>query len=46
MFGPERDGMTKDERELHEVIHDLYFINTLKTGDADLRFHITTVQDG
>ena len=22
------------------------FINTLRTGDADLRFYITTVQDG
>jgi hypothetical protein len=21
-------------------------LNTLRTGDADLRFHITTVQDG
>jgi len=23
-----------------------YDINTLRTGDADLRFYITTVQDG
>jgi len=23
-----------------------YFVNTLRTGDADLRFYITTVQDG
>jgi len=23
-----------------------YWINTLRTGDADLRFYITTVQDG
>jgi len=22
------------------------FLNTLRTGDADLRFYITTVQDG
>jgi len=22
------------------------FVNTLRTGDADLRFYITTVQDG
>ena len=22
------------------------YINTLRTGDTDLRFHITTVQDG
>jgi len=25
---------------------DLDRINTLRTGDADLRFYITTVQDG
>jgi len=24
----------------------LYKFNTLRTGDADLRFYITTVQDG
>jgi len=23
-----------------------YYLNTLRTGDADLRFYITTVQDG
>ena len=23
-----------------------YFLNTLRTGDADLRFYVTTVQDG
>jgi len=26
-----------------EIIEDL---NTLRTGDADLRFYVTTVQDG
>ena len=25
---------------------DLISLNTLRTGDADLRFYITTVQDG
>ena len=25
---------------------NLVFLNTLRTGDADLRFYITTVQDG
>ena len=25
---------------------DVQFFNTLRTGDADLRFYITTVQDG
>ena len=25
---------------------DLSTVNTLRTGDADLRFYITTVQDG
>jgi len=24
----------------------LHILNTLRTGDADLRFYITTVQDG
>ena len=24
----------------------IYIINTLRTGDADMRFYITTVQDG
>ena len=27
-------------------LHDNSCINTLRTGDADLRFYITTVQDG
>ena len=25
---------------------DVCAINTLRTGDADLRFYVTTVQDG
>ena len=30
-----------------EVIKSYYLqLNTLRTGDADLRFYITTVQDG
>jgi len=28
------------------VLHIRLFINTLRTGDADLRLYITTVQDG
>jgi len=24
----------------------VYCLNTLRTGDADLRFYVTTVQDG
>ena len=29
----------------HQCRHGV-LLNTLRTGDADLRFHITTVQDG
>ena len=29
------------------AMHDVWIdFNTLRTGDADLRFYITTVQDG
>ena len=28
------------------TLPDFTLINTLRTGDADLRFYITTVQDG
>ena len=28
------------------VLHTHLHFNTLRTGDADLRFYITTVQDG
>ena len=31
---------------LHSYIVHSHIINTLRTGDADLRFYITTVQDG
>jgi len=30
----------------HSPAHDAVQFNTLRTGDADLRFYITTVQDG
>jgi len=30
----------------HYICTDLFTINTLRTGDVDLRFYITTVQDG
>ena len=29
-----------------EFVFHFYDINTLRTGDADLRFYITAVQDG
>ena len=32
--------------QFHYVIHSAAVINTLRTGDADLRFYITIVQDG
>ena len=37
-------GIKKDER----MNTNFYwgFLNTMRTGDADLRFYITTVQDG
>ena len=28
------------------ALNDMVIVNTLRTGDADLRFYITTVQDG
>jgi len=28
------------------ILRMIHIINTLRTGDADLRFYITTVQDG
>ena len=31
---------------IHSYAHLLLYVNTLRTGDADLRFYITTVQDG
>ena len=30
----------------HHIIKTNKQVNTLRTGDADLRFYITTVQDG
>jgi len=33
------------EEELYETKAPIVF-NTLRTGDADLRFYVTTVQDG
>ena len=41
IFGPKRDEVTREWRKLH---HEE--LNTLRTGDTDLRFYITTVQDG
>jgi len=29
-----------------KIAQSYHLINTLRTGDADLRFYITTVQDG
>jgi hypothetical protein len=31
---------------IHDIVGFLNYFNTLGTGDADLRFYITTVQDG
>ena len=33
-------------RILHTIMETMAQFNTLRTGDADLRFYITTVQDG
>ena len=38
---PKRDEVTGEWRKLYHRE-----LNTLRTGDADLRFYITTVQDG
>jgi hypothetical protein len=40
-----RKGGTKEQDNKGKVIK-LILDNTLRTGDADLRFYITTVQDG
>ena len=32
--------------ELDPMTGSCMYVNTLRTGDADLRFYITTVQDG
>ena len=43
---------SRKESRTHSVsdamgkIEPLPIVNTLRTGDADLRFYITTVQDG
>jgi len=31
---------------VHSTTNALFYFSTLRTGDADLRFYITTVQDG
>ena len=31
---------------LVSFVTTFFFFNTLRTGDADLRFYVTTVQDG
>ena len=41
IFGPMRDDVAGEWRKLHNE-----YLNTLRTGDADLRLYITTVQDG
>ena len=33
-----------ETRKLYRIL--LEILNTLRTGDADLRFYVTTVQDG
>ena len=34
------------ENKNAQFVFSNVFVNTLRTGDADLRFYITTVQDG
>ena len=41
LFGAKRDEVRGEWRKLHNEV-----LNTLRTGDADMRFYITTVQDG
>ena len=38
------NDIDKNSEKIGEVLSQT--INTLRTGDADLRFYITTVQDG
>jgi hypothetical protein len=42
--GTTKEGnLTRGTNLMHKFI---YYLNTLRTGDADLRFYITTVRDG
>jgi len=44
---PDKDVVKKIKRTLQNAVELLYgVLNTLRTGDADLRFYITTVPDG
>ena len=43
-FRDKYDGWKKDIWDFSTTGKDT--LNTLRTGDADLRFYITTVQDG
>ena len=38
--------MVRDFTEILDVHTALLEVNTLRTGEADLHFYITTVQDG
>ena len=40
------DMNTLLKQQLFVVRSSLRAVNTLRTGDADLRFYVTTVQDG
>ena len=40
------DQLASNMTMLWVQTNSLWHLNTLRTGDADLRFHITTVQDG
>jgi len=44
VIGTPNDFPRDQKNSVHTVTR--YFFNTLRTGDADLRFYITTVQDG
>ena len=50
--GGRSGGSSKRQLKINEFMNGIYVtvskgsINTLRTGDADLRFYITTVQNG
>jgi hypothetical protein len=46
MERPSRSGSGVVQREMKVRTEMVAVLNTLRTGDADLRFYITTVQDG
>ena len=43
---PKHVEWSRSEIKVTAQLHRVGLFNTLRTGDADLRFYITTVQDG